>query len=173
MITLQPWGCIEGSVVLDSQPVANESVRAANHVFGYDERGRQVWLLTVGLDTKTDSAGKFSFEKVAPGECTVFREKASPTKPGSFFASHAVFVVVNPGAVAQVVLGGTGRPIIGTAHFAGAHGEIDWQSVPVRLRLKLANASGPYPRRHNFSSNEAFIATMDKWDQARRGEKTF
>ena len=97
----------------------------------------------------------------------------TPTKPGGFFVSHAVSVAVNAGAVAQVVLGGTGRPIIGTAHFAGAPGAIDWQSVPARLRLKLANETGPYPRRHNFASKEAFIAAMDKWDQARRADRNF
>jgi hypothetical protein len=172
-ITMQPWGRIEGSVVLDSRRVPNASVRAGNHVFRYDQRGRQVRLLTVGLDAKTDSAGQFAFEKVLPGDCDVFREEVSPSKPGSFFISHAVSVTVTPGAVAHVVLGGTGRPIIGTALFGGATGSIDWQSVPVRLRLKVANEQGPYPRRHNYSSSEAFIAAMAKWDQARRAQRTF
>jgi hypothetical protein len=39
--------------------------------------------------------------------------------------------------------------------------------------LKVANEQGPYPRRHNYSSSEAFIAAMAKWDQARRAQRTF
>lgn len=72
-----------------------------------------------------------------------------------------------------MVLGGSGRPVIGTALLAGAAGSIDWQSVPVHLRLKLADDPGPYPRRYDFSSNEAFITAMDKWDQARRAQRSY
>jgi hypothetical protein len=129
--------------------------------------------MTFSLETKTDSAGKFSFEKMPPGEFTVFRQRILDREFRPGFESHETSVVVKAGTVAQVVLGGTGRPIIGIALLAGATGAIDWQSVPVRMRLKLANEPGPYPRRHNFSSNEAFIVAMNKWDQARHAQRSF
>ena len=60
--------------------------------------------------------------------------------------------------VTQVLLGGTGRPLIGNARLPGAAGPIDWQAVPVRLKLKTANEPGSRPQPADFSSNDAFIA---------------
>jgi hypothetical protein len=81
--------------------------------------------------------------------------------------------VITAGGVTQALLGGGGRPVIGTALLSGATGSIDWQSVPVRLRLKLTDEPGPRPLRHNYPSNEGFIAAMDKWDQAVRASRSF
>ena len=172
-IALQPWGRIEGNVVLDSKPAPNERVVAYGHVFRYDERGRRVGLMSVSLETTTDSSGKFLFEKVPPGEISVYRQKILGGEFPVGFESHETSVVVKAGDSAHVVLGGGGRPVIGTAVLADATGSIDWQSVPVRLRLKLADEPGPRPRRHDFSSNGSFIAAMDKWDKARRSIRNF
>jgi RNA polymerase sigma factor (sigma-70 family) len=172
-LTLQPWGRIDGSVMLDSQPAPNERVVAYGDVYRYDEQGHRVTVMRLTLETKTDSAGNFSFEKMPPGEFTVYRQKILGGQFLAGFESHEASVVVKAGGVTQVVLGGSGRAVIGTALIVGATGSIDWQNVPVRLRSKLANEPGPYPRRHNFSSNEAFIAAMEKWDQARRAKRAF
>jgi hypothetical protein len=172
-ITLQPWGRIEGNVVLDSQPVPNERIVAVDQVFRYDGRGRRFGLMTLRLETKTDPAGKFSFEKMPPGQFTVFRERSLAGDFRAAFESHETAVGVEAGGVTQVVLGGGGRPVIGTARLAGVISSIDWQSVPVRLRLKLAHEPGPLPRRHELSSNEAFIVAMDQWDQAKRAQRTY
>src|SRR6185295_16244509 len=71
-IVLQPWGRVEGRLVLDSQAVANERVVAHNNqVTRYDNAGRRFGFMSLYLETKTDSVGRFSFEKVPPGQCNV------------------------------------------------------------------------------------------------------
>jgi hypothetical protein len=172
-IALQPWGRIKGSVVLDSKPAANERVGAFGQVSRYDEQGRRVWLMSVNLETKTDSTGKFLFEKVPPGEISVYRQRILDGEFPVGFESHETPVVVKAGNTTHVILGGSGTPVIGTAVLTDATASIDWQRVPVNLRLKLADEPGPNPRRHDFSSNASFIAAMNKWDKARRSIRNF
>ena len=172
-ITLQPWGRVEGSFVLDSQLVANETIVAVNQVCRYDEGGRRFALRTLRLETKTDSAGKFSFEKVMPGKCNIFWQKDSPREPRAGFDSHETSIVVNAGETTQVTLGGSGRLIVGKARLSGAAGTMDWQGVPVHLKSKLANDPGPRPKRDDFSSSEAFIEVMDCWMETVHSQRTF
>ena len=40
-VTLQPWGRVEGQLMLDSQPAANERIVAHNHVARYSDAGRR------------------------------------------------------------------------------------------------------------------------------------
>ena len=97
---------MEGSLVLDSQPAANERIVAGNHVTRYDDAGRRFGFMSFYLETKTDSSGRFSFDKVPPGQCSIFRQQR---RARTGFESHETSVVVNAGAVTQVVLGGGGR----------------------------------------------------------------
>src|SRR5262249_31695669 len=60
-ITLQPWGCIEGTLVLEGRPVANERIVAGNHVVRYSPAGRRFNFVSFYFEANTDSAGKFSF----------------------------------------------------------------------------------------------------------------
>ena len=172
-ITLQPWGRVEGSLVLDSQPVSGERIVAYNQVCRYDEQGRRFGVVTLSLETTTDSGGRFSFEKVPPGECSIFRQKVLSREIRAGFESHETSVVISAGMVTQVALGGTGRPIVGNALLPGATGAVDWQSVPVNLRLKTAYEPGLRPRRDDFASNEPFIQAMDRWVEARRAQQRF
>ncbi|HYV29488.1 MAG TPA: carboxypeptidase-like regulatory domain-containing protein, partial [Candidatus Binatia bacterium] len=73
-IMLQPWGRVEGKLVLDFQPISNERVVAYNSVTRYDDAGRRFTFMTFHLEATTDSAGRFFFEKVPPGQCRVFRQ---------------------------------------------------------------------------------------------------
>jgi RNA polymerase sigma factor (sigma-70 family) len=170
-ITLQPWGRIEGSVVLDSQPVPNDQVVVYGHEFRYDEKGRRVGLMSFSFGITTDSMGKFVFEKLPPGQISVYRHKILARDAA--FESHETWVDVKAGTTTRVILGGSGRPVIGTVVVPGGDDSIPWQSVPVHLRLKLANELGPRPRRHEFSSNESFILMMNQWDQAVRARREF
>ncbi len=169
-ITLQPWGRVEGKLMLDSQPVANERIVVGNDVVRYDDAGRRFRFMYFYFEAKTDSAGKFSFDKVPPGQCNVFRQTRISHNG---FESHDTPIVVNAGRVTQVVLGGTGRPIVGKAILAGTNGTIDWKNVPVQLRLKIADEPGSRPERADFSSNEAYIAAAEHFFEAYRAQRRF
>ncbi len=168
--TLQPWGRVEGRLRLDSRPAAGESIVAHNYVARYDDTGRRFMFVNFGFETKTDAAGRFSFDKVPPGHCQIsWRE----LRAWSSFGSHGASVEIKAGTVAEVVLGGTGRPITGKAILPGVVGPIDWQAVRVQLTLKTGNEPGPRPKRDDFSSKEAYIEAMDRFFEAVGAQRRF
>jgi hypothetical protein len=170
IVTLEPWGRVEGKLTLDSRPAANERVVAGNHVARYDDDGRRFGFMSFYLEAKTDPAGRFCFDKVPPGQCRIFRQQLL-SRTG--FESHDTSVRVNAGQVTEVVLGGTGRSITGKAILPGATRSIDWKAVAVRLRLKTVQPLGSRPKRAEFSSTHAYIAAADRFFEAAAAEKRF
>jgi protocatechuate 3,4-dioxygenase beta subunit len=169
-ITLQPWGRVEGTLILESQPAANERVVANNSVARYDEEGRRFAFKGFYFEARTDSAGRFVFDKLPPGPCKVFRQTRQFS---TGFESHETSVVVQAGAVTQVMLGGGGRSLVGKAVFAGATEAIDWRKVAVGLRLKTSREPGARPKRTDFPSREAYIEATDSFDNAYRAQRRF
>ncbi len=168
--TLQPWGRVTGKVVLDSRPAANQHVGAYNFVARYSDTGRRFGFLSFHLEATTDADGKFSFDKVPPGRCKIFRQEVRSLVG---FESHETSVEVKSGTQCQVVLGGSGRTIIGKAVLPSSGAAIDWQTVPVRLRLKTVAEQGARPKRADFSSTEAFIKAQDHFFAAYDAQKRF
>jgi hypothetical protein len=168
---LQPWGRVEGRLVLDSQPVPNELIVVHNQVARYSDAGQRFVFLTYRLDAKTDAAGRFSFDKVPPGPCNVYW--LSSHGPRNFSMSHETSAMVETGNATEVLLGGTGRPVIGTALMPRATGGVDWQNVSVRLRLKSSSEPGPRPKRADFSSRQAYVEASDKFFEAHRAQRRF
>ncbi len=169
-VTLQAWGRVEGRVVLESKPIANERVVAYNHTAAYSEAGRRFTYLTYHFETTTDSQGRFSFEKVPPGSCKVFRQKLI-SRTG--FESHETPVAVKAGATAQVTLGGTGRPVIGKAVLPGVSTPIPWQTVAVRLSSKRDGVPSVRPNRADFTSRAAYIAAAEQFFTAAQAARRF
>ena len=158
-ITLQPWGVVEGTVILGSQPATNVQVVLAGHHERYAADGRQFGFLRFSQDTTTDAQGRFSFEKVPPGECRVFlRQSFSPT---SFVSSHAVGLMVEPGKTTHATLGGNGQTLIGKVVSRNSSASFDWSRVAVRL------SSAPEPRsrpeRKDFPSVQAFVDATEQF----------
>jgi RNA polymerase sigma factor (sigma-70 family) len=158
-ITLQAWGRVEGSLALDAQPATNATIIASHQITRYDDEGRYFGFLTYDFETTTDSAGKFSFEKVPPGSCEVFHRVNG-------FESDNSLVSITPGVVTQLALGGTGRPVIGRAVLTGVSGAINWPDAWVNLTSKSDNDPGPRPRRGDFASAAAFIQAAQSWRAA-------
>ena len=169
-VTLQPWGRVEGKLILDSRPAANERVVAYNDVTRYDETGRRFNFVSFGLEAKTDSTGRFTFDKVPPGRCRVFRQER---RSRTGFESHETSVRVKAGTVTEVALGGSGRPVIGKAALPGATRPIDWQAVAVHLTLKTADDLGARPKRDDFSSRDAYVEAMDHFFAAVDARRRF
>jgi RNA polymerase sigma factor (sigma-70 family) len=172
-VTLKPWGRVEGKLILDGRPVADATVIATSQACRYDDFGNRFPFVTIHLTAKTDSTGRFSFEKVPPGDCEIFQQQSFPGKPSSFYGSYGTSAVVTAGEVGQVLLGGGGRTITGKARLAGDTGKVAWQGVPVRLSLKFAHEPGARPRLSNYSSRDAFIQAMNNWDEMNRARKQF
>jgi RNA polymerase sigma factor (sigma-70 family) len=171
-VTLQPWGRVEGKVILDSQPAVNALVYAGNQTARYDDASRRFSFLTYDLEARTDSAGRFTFDKVPPGPCWIGR-LVEGSRQGVRITSHGTSVAVNAGAVTQVTLGGGGRPVTGKVVLPDATISIDWETVWVALHSKNANELGPRPQRVNFSSTQAYTAATERYFQAYRAQQWF
>jgi RNA polymerase sigma factor (sigma-70 family) len=167
-VTLKPWGRLEGKLILDSQPAANQPVMAANEILRYGETGQRFGFLRYNFEATTDSDGKFSFDKVPPSQCRVFvSQKVSYSR----IASQRKSASINSGETTQVVLGGTGRAVVGKAVAPGVTGTVDWSRVPVELRSKID--LGTRPRREEFASVQEFIAAQERFSRAVESEQRF
>jgi len=110
-IKLQPWGKIEGKLMIGSKPGASQTINLSyNRPF--DEKAPRYF---VQYEATTDKDGNFSFAQVVPGEIQVSRSLMQHL-PGGVMTSaytHTSWVTVKAGETAKVALGGTGRPIVG------------------------------------------------------------
>ena len=108
-LTLEPFGRIEGTLRIGSEPGVRQAIRvqldrrkyASDHHFQYFE-----------YTTKTDAHGRFAIADVMPGEALVRRE-APGSGGGRLYLASAVPVDVVSGQTVIVELGGQGRPVIG------------------------------------------------------------
>jgi RNA polymerase sigma factor (sigma-70 family) len=159
-VTLQPWGSVKGKSMQGSQAAPHEHVVAFHQVRGYTDSGRDFGFLTFRLETVTDADGNFSFEKVPPGPCNIFHQISSD---GWSISSGRASVKIIAGAVTEVVLGGTGRMVLGKAIVPGATRSIEWEKVPVQLLPKTGNEASSRPKREDFPTLEAFVAASENF----------
>lgn len=159
-LRLQPWGRVEGRLMLESKPAAGQEIVAFNQIIRYDEEGRRSGYLTYRLETTTDASGRFTFPKVPAGQCGVFRQFRQARHA---FGSHRQSFMVAPGQTIQVTLGGSGRSIAGKARFSGDTGQYDWRGVLVCLRSQADVDPTLRPKRAAYSSLEDYIAASESF----------
>lgn len=137
-ITLQPWGRVQGQLLVDSKPAAGQQIHIGGSIRHDTTNGLPYVFTRFNFDATTDADGKFSFGKVPPGQWKVFQ-----WKPVSFSTVVALETSadVKAGELTEVVLGGAGRTIVGRARLPGSTASIDWERVPVQL--ESTNGNGP------------------------------
>ncbi len=127
-VVLERWGNIEGILRVGSQPATNVSVRIVRPGPGDNEE------LTFGqndFNAVTDAQGRFHFDRVPPGERSIYRFEPQPN--GSWSGIRVATVQVKPGTVTRVGIGGTGRPVIGTLALNLAGVKVNWNGTQVSL----------------------------------------
>jgi hypothetical protein len=119
-LTLAPWARIEGLLKIGTKPAPGQRVAASLLIAGW---GR------MGNNARTDEAGRFVLEKVAPGRISVFCRVQTADR--GWMASNPVYRDVKPGETVRLQVGGTGRPVVGRlaipegvklSHFSLGHG---------------------------------------------------
>jgi RNA polymerase sigma factor (sigma-70 family) len=110
-LQLAHWGRIEGTLSVGSTPVRGQVIELARTNGTLEEW--DAWRIMHGARTKTDSRGRFVFDRVLPtiGNSVIGAELRWQL-PSSAVARTRI-VRVPPGQVARIELGGTGRPVIG------------------------------------------------------------
>ena len=107
-VILQPWGKVEGRLLIGDKPQPGENITLAR------TGSRDDWVamnIQHNLPCITDKDGKFVFNAVAPGESWLSWQ---PKRKQLRIIRHTL-VDVEPGKTFTIDIGGKGRPVIGRA----------------------------------------------------------
>jgi RNA polymerase sigma factor (sigma-70 family) len=124
-MTVKPWGRIEGMLRIGTRPWAGQSLNLS-YSRGGDTFSAAPWW---SGSAKSEASGRFVLERVMPGEISISRAIQTWTTPSStsWTNSHTAVVDVRPAQAARVVIGGTGRPVIGKVTApTGIAGHVEW-----------------------------------------------
>lgn len=129
-IVLQPWGRIAGKVRVGPGSQAGKTVSIQSTEWEYGFEGRSSPPLSLALKVDTDAEGNFNVDRVPPGERKASLQILVNNRSSGRGASstHGVPVLVKPGATTEVLIGGTGRTVVGRMTVAGGDPEdVDWK----------------------------------------------
>ena len=135
-VTLQPWGCVEGKVLLGSRAGANELVHL---IFDrpVETGAPRIYHDCSGI---ADKGGHFVLDRVPPGRGKVCREIRISERTGRF--TDSVPIEIKAGETTSVTIGGTGRPVIGKVVIPEeVKDRLDWQNLDYYVRSQ--SAEGP------------------------------
>jgi len=131
-------------------------------------------LLNIGVSldwdsyrTKSDADGKFTFEKIPPGEGQVVR--LIKTSPNSWAHSHNTAVTVESGKTARVTFGEEGAVIKGQVRLEVPPGDGEQITFGGSVSTKMPALN------HNFASPEEANAfyKSDEWKEQMKKMKHF
>jgi beta-lactamase regulating signal transducer with metallopeptidase domain/uncharacterized GH25 family protein len=167
---LQPYGRVEGTLYRDGKPAADETITVTSMRYRYGLPGtpkREFPVINLYLNSTTDQNGKFSLDKVPPGERQIYQVLSShPGKPGPIGTHHQTYLVVKPGETSHIDLGPLGRKVIGRINLKSAPQGFDWTRDVQRLESKAPIPNRPLDK--DFPDRKEWIAAMQKWGQADR-----
>ncbi len=164
VVTLLPWGRVEGVLKIGSQPGANETIGLALLSLYGERTGYSVFL-----QGKTDAEGRFAFEGVPPLTLQIshrlsFRDGQAGTIPQSQMRQFQV----QAGQTTFVTLGGTGCKVVGKLMLGGGRPaqQINWQLDVQTLETKPAGVPAA-PEPGAFASAAEFQAARKAWLDAK------
>ena len=140
-IKLQPWGRIEGQVLVGDKPDAGREVsfQPKRPVDGRSYRA--IW--SYGYETNADDQGRFHFDRVLPGPGTISRVIVVADGRYTMHApSGQIPIEVQSNETTQATIGGSGRQVRGRLVLDhqpspnGDNGSSDWRFDPT-LTLEL------------------------------------
>jgi len=106
---LQPYGRIEGRMMVGANPAADTGVDL-QRMAQFTGNGDRI-IIQDQLSGRTDTDGKFVIDRVPPGTWSVCRRV--PISSNGWTEARLVDVEVAPGKTALVNVGGKGRPVVG------------------------------------------------------------
>jgi hypothetical protein len=132
-IVLQPWGHVKGKLKVGEKVEPYHYVAIYSDYQAEDRSGRSQAPLYVYLKARPAADGTFQFDGVPPGNRIAYlRYIFQEPERGTHKLSHNTPILVKPGETNDIVIGGTGRTVIGkvqiTSNPSGV--EIDWHKDP-------------------------------------------
>jgi len=130
-LKLQPWAKVEGTHHVGGEPIRGCRVTLGNRLHGGSLDGPE---FLYGMHATTDEQGHFVFQRVPPGERSVWGQLV-PGPVGLAAASRRKSLTALPGKTTHVTLGGAGRPVIGQLTLPeGTDRKVAWELGTGRLR---------------------------------------
>jgi RNA polymerase sigma factor (sigma-70 family) len=166
-VQLQPWGRIEGRVVLSGYPAPNQQVFLTSGTLSY--RCVRDGLYAASDLISTDGDGRFVCELVPLGVVTLHLSHDS----GQVF-SHQTGAEVRAGETVQVRIGGRGRLVMGRLVMSDGS-KVDWraQLISGALTTNLKRpAIQPPPECHDFAERLRLLDFFDESEEWRAYERT-
>lgn len=130
-ITLEPWGRVEGVYLAGTKPLAGRRIDI--DLYGQSSTGPGESIHT--YSTTTDGFGRFTFDRVRPGQHDILGVVVFPFDGGhSRMTERSTGIRVKSGETTNVQLGGVGRAVIGRVTMSSETAKmIDWSRVNVDL----------------------------------------
>ncbi|MHB1556653.1 MAG: carboxypeptidase regulatory-like domain-containing protein [Isosphaeraceae bacterium] len=124
-LVLQPWGRIEGGLRIGARSGANQAVAFYPTRLW---RSPGPFVFSYGYETRTDDRGRFTLDRVIPGQGMVSRVVITEVGGGEMNTpGWNERVEVPPGGTAEVKIGGKGRPVTGRLAIEGTpEFPVDW-----------------------------------------------
>jgi RNA polymerase sigma factor (sigma-70 family) len=160
-VMLQPWGRIEGSLLLGSRPGADEVV-VASSPFARAGGPR----VTFEYEAETDDRGRFVLDRVMPGGLTL--ERGLGYHPGMPYPkSHLGYVEVQPGRSVSVTVGATGRPLVGRLVLPPDAGPL--MGLASGWCLMIRDLRPPYPKEYAGWDGARILSWWGEFHQTESG----
>jgi hypothetical protein len=163
-IVLQPWGRIEGVLKVGDRVTEEQSISLHRPQRHRSEGNPATWL-SIFVKAQPESDGRFEFAKVPPFEVEVTLEW--PPSPGQAMPwSHPVLLEIEPGATHPMVIGGTGRAVVGRVRIEGeVEGELNFLR-DVQLLTRIPSIPPPaFQRPAGGSSREEMQAAITEYQK--------
>jgi RNA polymerase sigma factor (sigma-70 family) len=147
-IVLHAWGRIEGRVIGGKRSPGVE-------VFLENERPPMRRAEIIGeLSTKTDSEGRFVFERVQAGP------KVAYVSSDRMHFTYQAYCDVPPGGTTRVMIGGTGQPVVGRLVVPGLTNASVDLAANASINLSTDKKQIPYPEKLDRDQQ---IDWLEKW----------
>lgn len=160
IVTLQPWGCVMGTLKVGGLLASNETIDLSYMPSPAERTGYSLFL-----ETKTDREGRFVFWGVPPWPLQLaHRLSLKGSQSGLIPQTLQTQVNVSSGQTNFVNLGEGGWKVIGQLKLPNStpNRQVDWQRDIQTLSTKPAGLP-PQPQRKSFASSADFQAAAQKW----------
>lgn len=174
-LVLKPWAHVEGTVYIGSQLATKAKVELDGDSSSPSDQPHVLFQ----ANTMSDNTGHFLLDYVPVGGVSVGRWICVNERSMDFTISPAVRLQTKPGETAQVIIGGTGRPVVGQLVVPPGFGwKVDWSTCSSSgLHTKRPDRSEPtLPNNWATMTKECKQAWSYQWNNSDEGKafwKTF